>query len=142
QFPAVILGLGVIALAAWPAPGRATRPGVYLSKGFGEPLGQFFGRFGSIAGPILALICLYRVSDFVLNVMNPFYLDLGFSLIEIGEVRKVLGVILTSVGVVLGGFIVARFGIMRAMIIGAFLGPLSNLVFAWLALQGDSLPAL
>lgn len=142
QFPAVILGLGIIALAAWPAPGRRTRPGVYLSKGFGEPLAQFFGRFGSIAGPILALICLYRVSDFVLNVMNPFYLDLGFTLIEIGEVRKVLGVIMTSVGVVLGGFVVARFGVMRAMIIGAFLGPLSNLVFAWLATQGDTLPGL
>jgi len=142
HLPAAAVGLGVIVLAAWPLPGRKTRPGVYLSTGLGEPVVQFFDRFGSIAGPILALICLYRVADFVLNVMNPFYIDLGFSLIEIGEVRKVLGVIMTSLGVVAGGFLVARFGVLKAMVLGAFLGPLSNLVFAWLATQGASLSAL
>ena len=54
---------------------------------------DFFDRFGKLAGLILALICLYRLADFVLNIMNPFYLDLGFTKTEIAEVRKVFGVV-------------------------------------------------
>ena len=58
----------------------------------GDPLRDFFKRYRGTATLILALICVYRLSDFVLNIMNPFYLDLGFSLTEIAEVRKLFGV--------------------------------------------------
>jgi PAT family beta-lactamase induction signal transducer AmpG len=142
QLVAVILGLVIIVLAACPIPGLRTRPGIYLSAALGEPLRDFFVRYRGIAGLILALICVYRLSDFVLNIMNPFYADLGFSKTEIAEVRKVFGVVMTVVGVGLGGWAVAQLGLMRSLVIGAFAGPLSNLVFAWLALQGADLPAL
>jgi len=82
------------------------------------------------------------VSDFVLNIMNPFYLDLGFSKVEVAEVRKVFGVFMSVLGVFIGGLAVARLGLMRALVIGAFAGPISNLAFAWLATQGPSVPAL
>ena len=91
---------------------------------------------------ILALICLYRIPDFVLNIMNPFYLDLGYSLVEIAEVRKIFGVGMTMFGVFAGGVAVARYGLLRAMVIGAFAGPVSNLLFVWLATQGHNLFAL
>jgi PAT family beta-lactamase induction signal transducer AmpG len=113
-----------------------------LAGSFGAPLRDFFGRFGKLAGPILALICVYRLADFVLNIMNPFYQDLGFSLIEIAEVRKVFGVIALSAGVVVGGWCVAKLGLIRTMVIGSFMSPVSNLVFAWLATQGHELSAL
>lgn len=142
QLAAVVLGFGVIVLAAWPVPGVPTRPGIYLSSALGQPLVDFFGRYGKLAGLILALICLYRVSDFVLNINSAFYSDLGFSKVQIAEVRKLFGVVISILGVTLGGFAVMRLGLMRAMIIGAFLGPLSNLAFAWLAFQGHSMPAL
>ncbi len=142
QAAAVAAGLGVIVVAACPIPGVRTRPGVYLFAALGDPLRDFFRRYHGAAGLILALICLYRLSDFVLNIMNPFYADLGFSKIEIAEVRKVFGVVMSVLGVGLGGFAVARLGLMRALVIGAFAGPLSNLVFAWLATQGAHLPAL
>jgi PAT family beta-lactamase induction signal transducer AmpG len=74
--------------------------------------------------------------------MNPFYLDLGFSLIEVAEVRKVFGAVATIFGIFLGGLAVARLGLIRAMVIGAFASPLSNLVFIWLAVRGHDLPAL
>ncbi|MBI1404605.1 MAG: MFS transporter [Caulobacter sp.] len=142
QLASVICGFAVIVVAAWPIPGMPTRPGVYLSSALGQPLVDFFGRYGKVAGLILALICLYRVSDFVLNINSAFYSDLGFTKLEIAEVRKVFGVVISIVGVTLGGFAVLRLGLMRALIIGAFLGPLSNLAFAWLAFQGHSVPAL
>ena len=103
---------------------------------------DFFSRYRSAGGLILALICLYRIPDFVLNIMNPFYLDLGYTLVEIAEVRKIFGVVMTMFGVFAGGVAVARYGLMRAMVIGALAGPLSNLLFIWLALQEHNLFAL
>jgi MFS transporter, PAT family, beta-lactamase induction signal transducer AmpG len=143
QFPAVVVGLGLIALACIPLPGRATRPSVYLRRAYGEPLGDFFSRFGLKYGLlILALICMYRLSDFVLNLMNPFYQDLGFTLTQIAEVRKVFGVVASVLGIGFGAWLVARFGVMRMMLIGVFASPLSNVVFIWLATQGPSVPVL
>ena len=142
QVAGVLAGGVVIVLAARPIPGATTRPGVYLAAALGDPLKDFFTRYDKTAGLILALICLYRLSDFVLNIMNPFYLDLGFSKLEIAEVRKVFGVIMSMLGVFAGGYAVARLGLIRALLIGAFAGPLSNLVFAWLAVQGPQLSAL
>ena len=136
QFAAVIAGLAVIVLAACPVPGAKTRPGAYLYAALGDPLRDFLVRHRGTAGLILALICLYRLSDFVLNIMNPFYADLGFSKTEIAEVRKVFGVFASVVGVGLGGWSAARLGLMRSLVIGAFAGPISNLVFAWLAVAG------
>jgi len=142
QLLAVAAGLGVIVLAICPIPGLRTRPGVYLFAALGDPLRDFLRRYRGVAALILALICLYRLSDFVLNIMNPFYADLGFSKVEIAEARKVFGVVMTVIGVGLGGFLVARLGMMRALVIGAFAGPISNLAFGWLALQGPQLWAL
>ena len=139
---AIVIGFGVIVVAAMPLPGARTRPGVYLSSALADPLRDFFSRYGSAGGLILALICLYRIPDFVLNIMNPFYLDLGYTLVEIAEVRKIFGVVMTMFGVFAGGVAVARYGLMRAMVIGALAGPLSNLLFIWLALQEHNLFAL
>jgi len=139
---AVIAGFGVIVLATLPLPGGRTRPGVYLSSALADPLRDFFVRHRSAAGLILALICLYRIPDFVLNIMNPFYLDLGYTLVEIAEVRKIFGVGMSMLGVFAGGVAVARYGLLRAMVIGAFAGPVSNLLFIWLETQGHNLFAL
>ncbi len=74
--------------------------------------------------------------------MNPFYLDLGYTLVEIAEVRKIFGVGMTFLGVFAAGVSVARYGLMRSLVIGAFAGPLSNLLFIWLAVQEHNLFAL
>ena len=117
-------------------------PGLYVKAAISDPLKDFFHRYGRQASFILALICLYRVSDFVMNIMNPFYLDLGFSKIQIAEVRKIFGVAMSMLGVFAGGFSVVRFGLVRSLLFGAFAGPMSNLAFAWLAIQGAHVPSL
>jgi PAT family beta-lactamase induction signal transducer AmpG len=142
QVGAVIVGFGLVALVALPLPGARTRPGVYLSSALVDPLRDFSSRYRTAAGLILALICLYRIPDFVLVIMNPFYLDLGYTLTEIAEVRKIFGVFMTMFGVFVGGLAVARYGLLRAMVIGAFAGPISNLLFIWLAVQDHDLLAL
>jgi MFS transporter, PAT family, beta-lactamase induction signal transducer AmpG len=49
---------------------------------------------------------------------------------------------MTMFGVFAGGIAVVRYGVLRAMVIGAAAGPLSNLLFVWLALQDHNLWAL
>ena len=142
QLIAVIAGFAVIVAAACPIPGIQSRPGAYLSQAFGAPLADFYRRFHGSATLILALICLYRISDFVLNLMNPFYIDLGFTLTEIAEVRKIFGVLMSMLGVFLAGVAIARWGLMGPLLAGALAGPISNLVFAWLATQGSDVAAL
>ncbi|MBX3479426.1 MAG: MFS transporter [Caulobacter sp.] len=138
----VVGGFGLIVLAALPIPGFRTRPGVILFSTLLRPVVEFFERYGSVAGLILALICVYRVADFLLNVNGAFYLDLGFTKLEIAEVQKVFGAIMSIFGVTLGGWSVLKLGMMRTLIIGALLGSLSNLAFAWLAMEGHSIYGL
>jgi PAT family beta-lactamase induction signal transducer AmpG len=142
QLLGVIVGGTLIALAAWPLPQKQTRPGIILSHAFGDPLADFFGRYRDMAALILAMICLYRLADFTLNIMNPFYIDLGYSLVEIAEVRKGFGTVMSMIGVFAGGYAIARWGLMRPLLVGALAGPISNLVFAWLVTQGPDLAAL
>jgi PAT family beta-lactamase induction signal transducer AmpG len=136
QLMGLAVGLVVIVLAASPIPGVKTRPGVYLSVSLGEPFADFFRRFGKYAGLILALICFYRISDFVLNIMTNFYQDVGFSLTQIAEAQKVFGFWATLIGVTIGGLSVTRIGLMRSLVIGAFALPITNTIFSWLAIQG------
>jgi PAT family beta-lactamase induction signal transducer AmpG len=142
HFLAVVAGFGIVVLAALPIPSVRTRPGTFLSAALVDPLRDFFVRHRSTAVLILALICVYRIPDFVLNIMNPFYLDLGYTVVEIAEVRKIFGVVMTMAGVFAGGLAVARYGPVPAMVIGAFAGPLSNLLFIWLATQSHNLLSL
>ena len=142
QLGAVLSGFLIIVIAALPLPGARTRPGVYLSTALADPLRVFFARYGATGGLILALICFYRIPDFIINIMNPFYLDLGYTLVEIAEVRKVFGVFMTMLGVFVGGLAVARYGVMQTMVTGAVVGPISNLLFIWLAVQGHSVWSL
>jgi len=142
QLASVILGFALIVGAAWPIPGHRTRPGAYLAHAFGEPFKDFLVRYRGSAALIVGLICVYRLSDFTLNIMNPFYIDLGFTLTEIAEVRKVLGTVMSMLGVLAAGLAIARYGLMGPLVIGAMAGPASNLIFTWLATQGSDLWAL
>lgn len=121
----------------WP-----TRPGAYFKGAFIEPLTDFFTRYNDWASFILALICLYRISEFTLNIANAYYIDLGFSLDAVGEMRKIYGALMTMVGVVISGWLMARVGIRKALIVGAVAGPFSHVGFAILACAGHNLPAL
>jgi PAT family beta-lactamase induction signal transducer AmpG len=137
QIACVIAGFIVIFIGASQIPGMATRPGVFFSRALGDPFRDFFGRNGGKAATlILAMICLYRISEFVLNVVNPFYLDLGFTAAQIAEARKVFGVAMSLLGVTLGGLSIRRLGLVNSLVIGAFAGPLSHIGFMALALSG------
>ena len=101
-----------------------------------DPFREFFVREGPFAVVILAFIMVYRISDITLGVMaNPFYIDMGYSELEIGLVTKTVGPFVTIAGALVGGVLVMHFGKMRMLLAGAVLVVLTNLLFAWLATQ-------
>ncbi|MEO6080844.1 MAG: MFS transporter [Steroidobacteraceae bacterium] len=102
------------------------------------PLTDFFTRNGWKLGALLfAFICTYRMADYAAGVMaNPFYLDQGYTLKEIAAVVKAFGLASSLSGVVIGGIIVARVGVQRALFVGAALVMLSSINFSMLAASG------
>jgi PAT family beta-lactamase induction signal transducer AmpG len=108
-----------------------------------EPFAEFFSRNGKIALLILLLIAIYKLSDITMGVMaNPFYLDLGFSKTEIANISKIFGFFMTIAGAALGGILVARYGMMRPLLLGAVMVALTNMLFAVLAISEPSLTLL
>ncbi len=108
-----------------------------------SPFVDFFGRYGWLALLVLALIASYRLSDIVLGVIaNVFYVDMGFTKIQVANVTKVFGVMMTVAGALGGGLLVNRFGVMRILFIGALLSAATNLLFALLAKAGASVALL
>ena len=105
-----------------------------------SPFVEFFARNGRMALVILLLIGCYRLSDITMGVMaNPFYLDMGYSKLDIANITKIFGFFMTIIGAGLGGLAVARIGIMKPLYAGAILVVLTNLLFVWLANQGTEL---
>jgi len=92
---------------------------------------------------ILLFVALYKYGEALLGIMaNPFYLDLGFSKSEIAAVSKGYGLTMTLVGGYLGGIMVARYGIMKALLYAGVLQCFANLAFAAQAMVGYSVPML
>jgi len=141
QLPFALGGLGLMIFACLPLP-WPTRPGAYFKGAFIEPLADFFERFDKWALFIFGLICIYRISEFTLNIANAYYIDLGFSLDAVGEMRKVYGALMTMAGVVISGWMIVRLGIRTSLIIGAIAGPLSHVGFMILGCVGHSLSTL
>ena len=103
------------------------------------PFVDFVQRNGKTAFTILALIAVYKLSDITMGVMaNPFYLDLGFSKIDIANVVKIFGFSMTIAGLALGGIMVVRYGIMKPLVLGAVMIAATNLLFAFLAINEPS----
>ncbi len=107
------------------------------------PFIDFFKRYGKSALLILLLISCYRISDIVMGIMaNVFYVDMGFAKAEIAAISKVYGLIMTLVGAGAGGILLARYGTMRILFLGAFMVAITNLLFAYQAIIGYNVPLL
>lgn len=138
----VLVPIAVIAavVAVIRFSGSGGRFGLWFSSAVISPLVDFFARNGSFALVILAFVGLFRLSDITLGVMaNPFYVDIGFSKEEIANIAKLYGVIATLVGALLGGILVVRIGMLRALLAGAIMVAATNLVFVLLAISGPDI---
>ena len=87
---------------------------------------------------IILLIFFFKFGDVVAGIMaNPFYVKIGFTNIEIANASKIFGVIMTLVGVFLGGYLVKKIGLINSLIISAFFQIFSNLLYVMLNSVGS-----
>lgn len=108
------------------------------------PLKDFFSRFTYfIAAFLLLIIATYRLTDIVMGPMaTPFYLDMGYSLTEIGAVVKVVALIASIIGIFLGGILIKKIRIYKSLMAGAFLVMITNLLFAYVAVSDKNIISL
>jgi PAT family beta-lactamase induction signal transducer AmpG len=139
---AALLAVGALGVAIGPEP-RADRGardgnqpiGARVRRAIVEPLRDLASRPSFAA--ILAFALLYKFGDAIAGVMaNPFYVDLGFTGVQVASASNVAGVVANLVGVFAGGWLVARIGLLRALAWGGVAQAVTNLLFAVLALAG------
>ena len=134
---ALLLGIAfTLPLAAWAA--RRARFETLLGG-----LRNYFSQRG--AAGFLLFIVLYKLGDaFAGSLMTPFLLtSMQYSSAEVGVVNKLIGLWLTIGGALLGGALMLKLGLWRALMFFGVLQLLSNLGFWWLAVHGKgTLPGL
>jgi len=112
-----------------------------MRQAVAEPLTEFFARDGAVT--ILAFIFLYKIGDTMASAMStPFFLDIGFTKSQIGTVVNLFGFWATVAGGLIGGVMMLKLGINRALWIFGILQAVSTAFFAVLARVGPSIPVL
>jgi PAT family beta-lactamase induction signal transducer AmpG len=105
------------------------------------PFREYFERAGWRTA-LLALVFMvaYKLGDNMATALaTPFYLDLGFSMTEIGLVAKHAALWPAIAGGLLGGLVMFRLGINRALWVFGAVQMISILGFVWLASVGSQL---
>ena len=127
------------AMVAWGAMmvGLVSRPHVQAT--YVDPIADFVARYGKTAILLIVLIGTYRIADIVMGaIANVFYLDQGYDKSQIATYSKFWGLWATIAGGFAGGVLAMRYGVHRALFLGAALAAASNLLFAYLAVQAPA----
>ncbi|MGH8034214.1 MAG: AmpG family muropeptide MFS transporter [Lysobacterales bacterium] len=103
-----------------------------------EPFREFFRRDGVRSGlAVLAFMFLYKLGDNMATALaTPFYLDMGFSRTEIGSIAKVAALWAVIAGGALGGLLMLKLTINRALWVFGFAQMITILGLAWLSTVG------
>ena len=106
-----------------------------LAEAVVEPFHEFIMRSGAgQAVLVLAFIFFYKLGDSMATALaTPFYVDMGFSLSEIGLIAKNAGLWASVIGGLLGGLWMLKIGINRGLWLFGVVQVVSILGFAWLA---------
>jgi PAT family beta-lactamase induction signal transducer AmpG len=119
-----------LAIAAWVSPRVPLDSGA--RRHAIKPVLSWLLRWEMV--PVLLFVLLFKVGDSTLGRMvKPFWVDRGYSLTEIGSISVTLGVVLTILGALAGGWIVNRIGIFRSLLWLGLAQLVSNLGYVLVA---------
>jgi PAT family beta-lactamase induction signal transducer AmpG len=104
----------------------------WLGRAVVAPFVDLFQRTGGAGFVVIVLfIVLYKFGEALAGTMsNPLYVSLGFTKPEVANIGKIYGFAATLAGLALGGVVVYRIGVFRALLICGILQASSNLMYA------------
>ena len=139
---AVFMAVGMMGALSGPEPAVDGRPPATLREAVWGPLHDFFSRSGAVV--ILLFIVLYKLGDAYAGTLTTAFLirGAGFSPTDVGTVNKGLGLISVIVGAAVGGSLMVRLGLFKALLLFGLLQAVSNLSFMVLAWLGKSYPMM
>jgi len=149
---AALMAVGMATVWLTPEPGigpletlagdsALSRIVAWLERAVLAPFADMFSRRGAVA--ILAFVILYKFGDALAGTMsNPLYVALGFTKVEAANIAKIYGFLASLAGLTLGGIVVLRIGVFRALLVCGVLQMLANLMYVLQAWAGHSLPIL
>ncbi len=106
-----------------------------------EPFVDYFKKKDALL--ILLFILLYKLGDtMATQLATPFYMELGFSKSEIGTIVKLAGFWATMAGAFIGGALMLRMSIKKALFFFGILQIISTSGFALLSILGKNIIAL
>jgi PAT family beta-lactamase induction signal transducer AmpG len=122
--------------------GRTALNHLYVS--LVAPLGELSARLGWGVLIVIGLILTYTLCYNIWTAFAfPFYLDfLHYSKDEVAFASKIFGIIMTMVGISIGGYLFLRAGRFPTILIGAILPVFGNFVYADLAEGGAKIDAV
>lgn len=105
-----------------------------LAEAFINPLVDFFSRKEAIA--ILLLIVLYKLGDSFAGALSTTFLirGAGFAAETVGWVNKILAVLSSIFGALLGGALLNKLGLYKSLMSFGILQSVSNLMYALVAI--------
>lgn len=123
-----IMGIGVVTTLLVPEPIRDLTP-VTFRQAVIDPFAEFFQRTRAIW--ILVFILMYKIGDNMASTMTiPFIVEMGFSKADYFVIVKGVGMMGLFGGVLVGGSIMIRMGIAKALYIFGALQAVSTACFA------------
>ncbi|MCC7191350.1 MAG: MFS transporter [Phycisphaeraceae bacterium] len=141
-FMAVGLSVGLLGTLLAPEPPSQAQPESFAAAVV-EPFRDFFIRNGNAAWFVLIFVFCFKLPDPMASWQtNTFLKTLQFSNSDIGIARQWFGLVVTIVGALIGGGIVARLGLIRSLWIIGALQAASNAGFLLLALSTKSYPLM
>lgn len=138
---AAFMGVGIAMTLAVGEPESAPPKKLSIRDSVVAPFAEYLSRRGW-HGVLLVLgfMVMYKIGDNMATALaTPFYLDMGFSMTEIGLVAKHAALWPAIIGGLLGGLMMIRLGINRALWVFGVVQVVSIFGFAVLAQQGHVL---
>lgn len=141
---AAFMGVGIVTTLMVREVSDDTLAPHSLRQAVVEPFVEFFQRGGVRSGlAILAFMFLYKLGDNMATALaTPFYIDMGYSRTEIGSVAKFAGLWASIAGGVLGGVVMLKVSINRALWVFGIVQLLTILPYAWLSQADHTLTGL
>jgi MFS transporter, PAT family, beta-lactamase induction signal transducer AmpG len=131
----VVMSLMTLVTIWAPEPEDTGHAPTSLASAIVDPFKDFFSRDKAFF--ILSFVFLFKLGDAMsASMLNPFYVQMGYTNAEIGLIAKTVGLVALLAGLLVGGLIIFKLGILKSLWVFGFLQALSTAGFSIITFVG------